>query len=513
MASSCSAALRDTTPDAGIPRGGVLSAAMSTLAPLHRRLLRALDLSSLLVLGALAPACAGAQDQDTAGTKAQTAKPDATTPTKVEPTKVEPTQVEPTQVEPTQVEPTQAEPTQAEPTQVEPTKVDPPKSDPPKINPVTVRSLPRCPTIEWCGTKPLVEAMRAKDRTPLPPDVEGCPGLVKRKEPLDPKLLAGQEPPPANTFDHARVDVEATNAKRTAGDANSCCYEWTIPCPGGRPLLVDGRPWLAALQPGRTWSAQLPAASTMPALSERLRDRIAAAWLRDALTEHASIASFARARAELAAIAAPRALLDACERAAEDEVEHARLCFALAERWSGRSLEPTALPSVTPRSNDPLAIALDTFLEGCVGETIAAACARRAAGLASDPVARAVLERIADDETEHAALAWRTIAWLSHREGPHVLAAIIARADELRPQPAAAAADEPDAALLLAHGRLDDRTLAQTRAQAWRELIDPLLAELHAAASRGPRADRTPQPSGPRQPTAEPPQPPRRHVC
>lgn len=73
------------------------------------------------------------------------------------------------------------------------------------------------------------------------------------------------------------------------------------------------------------------------------------------------------------------------------------------------------------------------------------------------------------------------IAWLVHREGTHVLAAIVARAQELRPRPLALPPEGPDAALLRAHGRLDDRTLALTRALAWRELIDPLLAELHAS--------------------------------
>jgi hypothetical protein len=99
-----------------------------------------------------------------------------------------------------------------------------------------------------------------------------------------------------------------------------------------------------------------------------------------------------------------------------------------------------------------------------------------------------VLERIAHDETEHAALAWRTIAWISKREGRRsVLAAIVERARELYPRPAAAPAEDPDAPLLLAHGRLDERTLVQAREQAWRELIEPLLAKLGATAPLGMR--------------------------
>jgi hypothetical protein len=437
---------------------------MPTFAPLHLRLRRALDLSSLLVLGAFAPACDTTPDQNPTITKAEVAKPE---PAKPEPAKPEPE--------------TTTEPFIAKP---EPPEPEPPEPEPPKPEP-EVNRLPRCPTIDWCGSKPLVESMRPKRPTSMP-DVEGCPSQVERIGELDPKLLAGQTPPPARASSVARIDATATAAKRAVGEADTCCYEWATRCPGGRPLLVDGRPWLAALRPGHGWTAPLPASFTTPApaLPEHVRLRLAEAWLRDALAEHASIASFARARAELLGIAAPAELVQACERAAADEVEHARLCFALAERFGGPAVEPTALPDLGPRSSSPLTVALDTFVEGCVGETIAAACARQAASLATDPVARAVLERIADDETEHAALAWRTIAWIIQREGALVLTAILARADALRAPHAPAPAADPDAAVLLACGRLDDRTLALTQALAWRELIDPLLATLRETTMR-----------------------------
>jgi len=433
---------------------------MTDLAPLHRRLRRALDLSSLLMLGALAPACASTQDQDTTG--------------KTEATKTEVTKTETTKPDPTKLEPIKTTAPQVDP-------------EPPEPSPDPDMYLPRCPTVDWCGSRTLIEAMRPTDITALPPAVEGCLSMIQRKEKLDPKLLAGQEPPPPDTTDIASIDAEATKAKRAAGDATSCCYEWTIPCPGGRPLLIDGHPWLASLRAGHAWSTPLPASPISPTLPDHVRERIAEGWLRDGLSEHASIASFDRARAELDAIEAPPELLRACEQAAKDEVEHTCLCFSLAKRFSGRGFEPTALPKVAPRGGDALAVALDTFVEGCIGETIAAACARRAASLATDPVIQEVLDEIAYDETEHAALAWRTIAWIIKREGPHVLAAILEVARELYPRPAATPPVDPDAALLLAYGRLDDRTLAQTRALAWRDLIEPLLAELGATTPIGLR--------------------------
>jgi len=51
------------------------------------------------------------------------------------------------------------------------------------------------------------------------------------------------------------------------------------------------------------------------------------------------------------------------------------------------------------------------LLEGCIGETRAAADLRRRAELLSDSALRAQLLQIADDETRHAELAFRILAW------------------------------------------------------------------------------------------------------
>ncbi len=418
---------------------------MSDLAPLHRRLQRALVLATLL------PACTATND-DAKTTKKADAKSEPNTSAK-------------------------------EPVVEPPTTAIAVVDDPPPEPIPTEMNFPPCPSGQWCGPKALVEPLRRTDlNTPID-DVEGCPGAIQGTNELDPSKFAEHPGLPLNGAMLANIDPVATKAKRAAGDAETCCYGWMELCPGGRPLLVEGLPLVAGLRSGSDWSAALPAfeLESMPA---ELGTAIAEAWLRDGLTEHASITSFVRARAELAAIGAPEVLLAACDRAAADEVEHARLCFALAERYGAGSLAPRELPELAPRGGGPIAVALSTFVEGCVGETIAAACARRAASSTSNMVVRAVLERIADDESEHAALAWRTIAWLVEREGPRVLAAIAELADSIRAgsmrsdDPAEPA--EPEAALLHAQGRLDRRELARVRAQVWRELIDPLLAQLAA---------------------------------
>lgn len=71
------------------------------------------------------------------------------------------------------------------------------------------------------------------------------------------------------------------------------------------------------------------------------RSALASRWLDSALLEHASIASFARFSLHLLAVGAPPELLERTQRAALDEIEHARLAFAIVARGrGGRSRSP-----------------------------------------------------------------------------------------------------------------------------------------------------------------------------
>jgi hypothetical protein len=60
-------------------------------------------------------------------------------------------------------------------------------------------------------------------------------------------------------------------------------------------------------------------------------------------------------------------------------------------------------------------VVMTVLLEGCIGETVAAAEARELARVASDPVVRETLELISSDETRHAALAYRFVRWVLER--------------------------------------------------------------------------------------------------
>ena len=64
-----------------------------------------------------------------------------------------------------------------------------------------------------------------------------------------------------------------------------------------------------------------------------------------------------------------------------------------------------------PRPATWTRFAVDTFLEGCVGEPLAALEALRALRGGEVPTVRRVLEGIVEDAWEHVAMAW-VCAWL-----------------------------------------------------------------------------------------------------
>jgi hypothetical protein len=290
-------------------------------------------------------------------------------------------------------------------------------------------------------------------------------------KPVDPKV-PDRPGGPQTSF-----DPTATKSKRSEGVGDACCYHWVQPCPGGRPLR-DGdaivRPRFVAVATGDT----LPARGHHP--------EAAAAWLHDAGSEQASVASFARAAIELLAVGAPAELVLDCHRAAIDEIRHAALCTEIAWSLGAPHQAPRVIPAVAPREASILLVAVDSFVEGCVGETLAALVASKAALACTDAGIRSALESIADDEERHAALAWRTVAWALEAGGSAVAEALREAAAHRRPQrePPFVAPDRNDE---LAHlGRLGIAAQDEALRHGWRDVIDPLLqALLERAAADG----------------------------
>lgn len=70
---------------------------------------------------------------------------------------------------------------------------------------------------------------------------------------------------------------------------------------------------------------------------------------------------------------APPDLLAATQRAALDEIEHARISFALATAYGGRPVGPAALAALPGACRSLADIARTTFIDACVGESVASA--------------------------------------------------------------------------------------------------------------------------------------------
>ncbi len=203
-----------------------------------------------------------------------------------------------------------------------------------------------------------------------------------------------------------RCDLESDGVRR--------CADMSCP-PAGRPFLIADEVRLARPASRRDWREHELVLDT--ALPDEEQRALAEAWLSNALMEHASIAAFARFTLELLAVGAPADLIRDSNAAALDETRHAAQCFALASRYAGDALGPG--PLVVDGALDGVSLeklVVTTIAEGCIGETIAAIEAAERGAHATDPVVREVLAGISEDETRHAELAWRFVAWALARD-------------------------------------------------------------------------------------------------
>jgi hypothetical protein len=230
-----------------------------------------------------------------------------------------------------------------------------------------------------------------------------------------------------------------------------------------------------------------------PALSgrdepSRAREAVASGWLADARMAHASVASFARLSLHLLTLGAPSELIEASQRASLDGFEHARICVALASRFSGAPLWPLGIgidSAPVPVSLAELAAA--TVEEGCVGETLAALVASTQLERATDAEVRRGLKRIAADGARRASLSWQIVRWAVERGGEPVREAVAEAFERVRrTSPGRVEASRRDAAFLHEHGRLLDAEVAALREQGLRDVVGPcarvLLGEAAVAA-------------------------------
>jgi hypothetical protein len=256
----------------------------------------------------------------------------------------------------------------------------------------------------------------------------------------------------------------------------------------GRPFLVEDRARVAALASRADWldAALKPDFS---GLSPLQRAELAVHWARLGQLEHASIAAFARFNLQLLSLGAPAELVEACNAALADETAHTRLCFALAREYGGEPVGPGRLDIQRCFEDSSLTAIMKLVLsEGCVGETVACLEALEAAAQATDPAIKSALSRIAQDEREHAKLAFDFLRWALAESRPEVRVEI-EREAELRLarfEREANAQGGDTGGALSAHGLLSAQALRAVHLTAVREVVRPLLAALfcerHASA-------------------------------
>jgi hypothetical protein len=276
----------------------------------------------------------------------------------------------------------------------------------------------------------------------------------------------------------------------------------------GRPLRVRGRQLHPELKEGADWTrGERPDPSQ---LDEPTRRALEALWLHDAQKEHASVPAFSRVSWLLAAVGAPAELLEWSHKAALEEIEHTRRCFALAAGYAGRSHTVEPMPDLLlgglDMNGDPLEVlARESLSDGCQLEDFNADVAAECATVCRESATRGVLERIAVEERSHAEFSWAVVAWLleTHRDrvAPALENALIALGDYARPTAVSAdkraLVDAADAEDLRAHGRLPDErwgALWELRLKGTEQRLRALLGgprstrSLGAARGRSKRA-------------------------
>jgi hypothetical protein len=277
--------------------------------------------------------------------------------------------------------------------------------------------------------------------------------------------------------------------------SDACCYyvlgdlqEFCV----GRPFVVDGVARTGTLEPREDWSAPLSPSlgPSLVALSDEQQAALRDGWLADALEEHASVGAFARFALQLLQLGAPPDLLHRTQRAMRDEIVHAELCFGLANGYAAEPLGPGALQvaGALAADADLEALVLSILREGCLGETVAAMIASEASERCQDPVVRKVLNKIVRDESDHAELAWRFVAWMLERH-PELRTPVARAVDVI-----AACTEQPPATVApmswsAPFGRLQAREKARVTARTVREVFLPCAyALLRASGHEAPAA-------------------------
>jgi hypothetical protein len=288
-----------------------------------------------------------------------------------------------------------------------------------------------------------------------------------------------------------------------------CCYQVDVTDPDapncvmipGRPFVVGGQARVAPVSAGRRgWEARsttLPRARAASASTSRsphvadldlvTRAHLGRAWATEAAYEHASVASFGKLALELLSFGAPADLVRAAHEAALDEIGHAEMGFALASAYLRDPVGPGPLAEAREFAGAATLadLAAAAVREGCFGETLAAVVASAQLAAATDPAVREVLAIVAEEESRHAELSFRVVAWAVSRGDDDVRSAVhhafLESLEEARHAAAEARSGAPSPAPVRAHGRLSTAEVLTERLRAAEEVVVPAMEHLLGA--------------------------------
>lgn len=151
---------------------------------------------------------------------------------------------------------------------------------------------------------------------------------------------------------------------------------------------------------------------------------LAAQWEQRAKAEWASVPAFLQLADQLRIAGAPTTLVQRALASAEDELRHAVGTARAAVVYSG---SPISLGQVTSATRAPatgrnalVRLAVESWVDGCLGEGKAARAASREAQAADTPQVAELQSMIAVDEARHADLAWDVLRWTIEAGGDDV---------------------------------------------------------------------------------------------
>ncbi len=267
------------------------------------------------------------------------------------------------------------------------------------------------PEGQWCAKPDIAKGLVILGS----PEVDGCPKFLDgARIPKEKELSPEYVDMPRSTYGFYD-DIRTKMRRGAINHAPLCCYHWKEKTPGGRPLVAsEGVAIVAPLvEPA---DAPLERRDLLRPPDE-LAEAVFEYWRRQAQLEHASVASFARARVELLALGAPRELVSRYSEAARDELRHTELALGVLAAWGEPKLHcgPLAIPRGPEHRGSRREIlsvlARRTLDEAFEPEAAAALALFNAAQLATCPNLARVLASIAWDERRHALLALDTIRW------------------------------------------------------------------------------------------------------